>query len=307
MVEYNNLLHLQLMLFLLIGTGYALRKWKLITDEGQKTLTNLLIHLILPCNIIYSFLSNADGSLLKAGAAVFLLSLANQAAMYFLGDICYPRASKEEKAVLRYGTICSNAGFMGNPLMEGLYGSQGLLYASIYLIPQRIAMFSVGLACFTVEKGKNMVRKILLHPCIVAVMVGIAGMFLPFTLPKFLTETIHSIGSCNTAISMIVIGSILAEVEIRSVFSGLNFYYCLQRLLLIPGLMLLVCYLLHTEPMVAAACVILSGMPAGSTTAILAAQYGADERLAVRMVFLSTLLSMLTIPVWCLAVEFLFV
>ena len=85
----------------------------------------------------------------------------------------FVKTHSRQRSVLQYGTICSNAGFMGSPLIQGLYGLDGLLFASIYLIPQRIVMWSGGVACFTSTKGIEVVKKVITHPCIIAVFIGL--------------------------------------------------------------------------------------------------------------------------------------
>ena len=115
--------------------------------------------------------------------------------------------------VLRYATICSNAGFMGNPVVVGIYGSQGLLYASVYLIPLRIFMWSAGLSCFTVASPKDIVKKLVHHPCIIAVVIGMALMPFPDVVPSFLLQTMQSCSKCVLPVSMIVIGSIFVRAE----------------------------------------------------------------------------------------------
>lgn len=129
----------------------------------------------------------------------------------------------------------SNAGFMGNPVVEGIYGSQGLLYASVYLIPLRIFMWSAGLSCFTVASPKDIVKKLVHHPCIIAVVIGMALMPFPDVVPSFLLQTMQSCSKCVLPVSMIVIGSILSEADIRKMLKGSTLFYCVVRLLGIPG------------------------------------------------------------------------
>lgn len=164
-------------------------------------------------------------------------------------------------------------------------------------------MWSAGVSCFTGAKGKNVVRKVLTHPCIVAVMIGLVIMGFQIQLPDFAESTIKTISGCTTTLSMIVIGGILAEIDIKTVISKLNIYYCIIRLVIMPGLVLAGCALFKVDPLVTAVSTVLAGMPAGSTTAILAAKYNCDEKFAVRIVFLSTVLSLITIPILCMIVE----
>ena len=193
---------------------------------------------------------------------------------------------------------------MGSPLVQGIYGSQGLLYASIYLIPQRIVMWSSGIACFSEATKKDVVKKVLTHPCIIAVFIGIFFMVTQISLPTFLDKSLSAISSCNTFLPMIVIGGILAEIDFKSVFSKLTIYYSFLRLIAIPLVVLAVCALLHLPSLVCAVATVLAGMPAGTTTAVLAEKYDGDSPLAVKLIFLSTVLSMLTIPLLSILVEF---
>ncbi len=303
MVEYGRLLNMQIMILILTAIGYLLRKLNIINTEARAGLTSLVIDVVLPCNIVYSFIIKLNDEVIKASIEVFVISIVIQMVCYGLGFILYRKTAKEEEKVLKYATICSNAGFLGNPLVEGIYGSMGLMYASIYLIPQRVCMWSAGVSCFTEAKGKDIIKKVLTHPCIVAVMIGMILMGFQIKLPEFAASTIHTISNCTTTLSMIVIGGILAEIDIKTVISRLNIYYCLIRLVIIPILVLFVCSFFKLDNLVVAVSTVLAGMPAGSTTVILASKYHGDEKFAVRIVFLSTLLSMFTIPALCMIIN----
>ena len=110
--------------------------------------------MVLPANIIYSFMIEMNDKIIKSGFEILIVSIVIQLLCSFLGKYFFIKESPRKQSVLKYGTICSNAGFMGSPLIQGLYGLNGLLFASIYLIPQRIVMWSGGVACFTEAKGK---------------------------------------------------------------------------------------------------------------------------------------------------------
>lgn len=303
MVETKNLLDMQLMLFLLMAAGYLLAKLNILTDASKKSLTDLVLYVVLPANIVHSFIMKMDPSILISTITILLISLGIQLACLFGSNLLYRFCPQSSQMVLKYGTICSNAGFMGNPLVEGLYGSQGLLYASIYLIPQRVFMWSAGLSCFTPAKGKEVIKKVLTHPCIVAVYIGFPLLIFQIPLPGFAFKTIEALSNCTSALSMMVIGAILKDVDLRTIFSKLNAYYCFIRLILVPSIVLVVGYLLHLQPLALAVAVVLSGMPAGTTTAILASKYGGNEKLAVTCIFLSTVLSLVTIPALCMILE----
>lgn len=305
MVSIDNLLNLQIELFFLMALGFFLTRKGLLSKEARRGLTDLVINVVLPANIICSFLIELDSGILTAGFVILAVSCVIQLCCHLLAKVLYPGAAPKQLAVLKYGTVCSNAGFMGNPLVEGLYGSAGLMLASLYLIPQRTVMWSAGLSYFTPAKGRDVVKKVVTHPCIVAVFLGFFLLLTQLQLPAALQQTLKACGGCTTALSMIVIGGILAEIPFRSVVNRWSIYYSVLRLIVLPLLVLLPCCLLKLPPLVTSVSVVLAGMPAGSTTAILAEKYGGDSALAVQIIFLSTALSMLTIPGLCLLMEWL--
>lgn len=300
-MDYSRLLNLQGMLFLLIAAGVVLRKKGILPEGAKAILTDLVIYLILPCNIINSFFIEFNLEILKGFAVILTIASLIQIGCLMFAKVFYNREPESRKKVLQYGTVCSNAGFMGNPIAEGVYGAEGLMYASIFLIPQRIVMWSAGISYFTESPDrKEVVKKVLTHPCIVAVYIGMVLMTLQISLPVFLEDTIRSVGGCTTAVSMVLIGTILAEVEPGSILDKGIVKYSFIRLVLIPFLVFACCRLLHVDPLLSGVSVLLTGMPAGSTTAILAAKYDGDYIFATKCVVITTLLSLVTIPLWCL-------
>ena len=299
MSTLQDVLQLQLILFLLMLAGLILTRHGVITPAGRKCLTDLLIDLILPCNIICSFRIELDGNILRATALVLGIAFGIQLACWGLGKLLYRFASEPRRKVLQYATMCSNAGFMGNPIVEGIYDAQGLLYASVYLIPLRFFMWSAGLSCFTHTTAKETLKKLALHPCILAVWIGFELMLTQAPLPGAVERTLSYLSGCTLPVSIVIIGSILAGVKPGRVFHPLTLYFCAVRLIGIPLLTLLVCRLVQVDALVTGVCVVLAGMPAGSTTAILAEKYGGDAEYASACVLVSTLLSLLTIPLLC--------
>lgn len=300
MVDMSNLLNLQITIFCLMAAGFILTKLQILSADARKPLSNLLINFILPCNMITSFLMEFNQKILMDCLVILIVSICIQVFAVLTSKYFYPKTSDSKLPVLRYGTIASNAGFMGNPIAQGLYGDQGLLYASIYLIPMRTVMWSFGVACFTGTKGKGVVKKILTHPCIIAVFIGLFLMITQIQLPKGIEQTLRYAGNANTALSMILIGNILAEVHASEILDTNAWWYCVVRLAIIPIIVLITCNFAGIDEMVKQVSVVLSGMPAAATTAILAAKYDGDTHFAAKIVFISTLLSMLSVPFLCI-------
>ncbi|MGN0168182.1 MAG: AEC family transporter [Acetatifactor sp.] len=295
----TELISLQLRMFLIMLVGLFFRKKNIISERGKKDLTDLVIYLILPCNIVKSFLIEFNRDTLKNFGLILAISVLIQVFCAALARILYRRAEPGHKPVLMYATVASNSGFLGNPIAEGVFGSMGLALASIYLIPQRIVMWSAGVSYFT--KGadrKSVVKRVLTHPCIVAVFVGLLFMLTQVSLPAFLDAALKDIGNCNTAMSMLVIGTILADVKPRQMLDKSLLLFSGLRLILIPLAVYAGCLVFHVDALVTGVSVLLAAMPAASTTAILAAKYDGDAVYASKCVVITTVLSLLATPVW---------
>lgn len=296
MTAMRQVLDLQIIIFLTVLAGLIMTKINIITKDGRKCLTDLLINLILPCNIICSFMIEITGEIIKSTITVFLIAFGIQIVCYAMGKVIYWFVPEHKKRVLQYATMCSNAGFMGNPIIQGIYGMEGLLYASVYLIPLRFFMWSAGLFCFTTGNIKQALKKLAVHPCIIAVWIGFILMFTQLQLPTAITKTMTYFSNCTLPVSMLVIGSILAGVKLKGLIDKTMIYFFGIRLIVIPLITLLICRLIHISDLVTGVSVVLAGMPAGSTTAILAEKYGADSMYASKIVFVTTLGSLITIP-----------
>ena len=295
----GELISLQLRMFLIMLVGLFFRKKNIISLEGKKNLTDLVIYLILPCNIVKSFLIEFDSNTLLNFGQILLISVLIQVFCAILAKILYRRTTEGHKPVLMYATVASNSGFLGNPVAEGVFGSMGLALASVYLIPQRIVMWSAGVSYFT--KGadrKAIIKRVLTHPCIIAVFLGMALMLTQMSLPSFLDAALRDIGNCNTAMSMLVIGTILADVKPKEMLDKSIFLFSGLRLVLIPLAVYIGCLLFRVDGLVTGVSVLLAAMPAASTTAILAAKYDGDAVYASKCVVLTTVLSLIATPLW---------
>ena len=299
-MDFTGLFEMQGMLFTIMILGYIFRKAGMISDEGKSLLTDLVLYVTLPASIIKSFQIEFNHQILVSCIVVIVVAAGIQVGAWLLGMILYPGFPDERKKVLQYATICSNAGILGNPIAEGIFGSMGLLYASIYTIPQRTFMWSIGLTYFTQAPDmKTLIKKVSTHPCIVSVVIGMLIMVFQIPVQGFLSLTIKNIAGGNTFLAMSLVGTILAEVPFRSLPEKDTVYYSFIRLFFIPFLVYLACHFAQVDSLVTGVSVVLSGMPSASVTAVLAAKYGKDEVFATKCVVLSTLLSMVTVPLWC--------
>lgn len=300
-MSFSGLFQTQGMLFLTMLIGYIFGKKGLADDNGKSLLTDLVLFVTLPASILKSFQIEFDHQILIACMTIAIAGVVIQIGSYVLGMFLYNHYGESRKKVLQYATICSNAGILGNPIAEGIFGQMGMMYASIYVIPQRIFMWSVGLTYFTeAPDKKTLCKKVATHPCILSVLIGFLLMVTQIQLPEVLNVTIKTVAGANTFLAMALVGLILSKVKLTELVERDTIYYAVIRLVFIPLLVYIGCRLASVDDLVTGVSVVLAAMPAASVTAVMASKYKKDEAFATKCVVFTTLFSLVTVPVWCL-------
>ena len=296
-------------MFIIIAVGYGVTKAGIFSAKARADLTNIVIYVILPANIFNSFNVEFAPEILQQSGLILIVAFGLQGLYMILNKVLFRRFVPGQRAVLQYAMIGNNAGFMGLPIMGAVFGPMGLLYGSIMLIPMRIFMWTVGLALFTNKEanetdkaGKRKKRKkdiitLVSHPCTWAVIVGFAYIFAPFRLPAFLSNAIQVIGDATTVLTMLIVGSLLSGTKLRSALDKGCFYYSFIRLIGIPAIAFGVLSLIDADPIAKGVIVLASAMPAAIATAMLAEKYNADSGFASKTIFVSTALSIVTLPI----------
>ncbi len=297
MEGFLNMVNAQLILLVYLGVGMYCFKKRLIDPSTKQKLVDFILKITLPCMIFNSFNKPLTPDILKKTAMAFLVAFCIAVLSYVCGKILYNRYPLERKSILQYCTLVNNSGFLGMPMVSAVYGAEGLLFASIFIIPNRIMMWTAGLSLFTTSDFKSKCRNIFLNPCIITVFLGLARRIFNLPFPRFLDTAIANIGAITSPLSMIVIGTMLVGISWKTLLEPSIFYLAAVRLVGLPLVALVIMKFLHFDPMLTGVSLILTGMPAGSTSALLAAKYGADEDYASRCIITTTLMSLVTIPV----------
>ena len=163
----KDLLQLELIMVLLVLTGVWLRRQGIITDQGRDCLTDVLMTVILPCNIFLSFKTDADMETLQSFLVTIAISVFVMLLVTALGKALYRHKEEHQEKVLRYGLINSNALFIGLPVIQSLLGDAGVLQQSMYMIFVRMFCWSYGLSLYTGVKSdwKSSARRLMANGC----------------------------------------------------------------------------------------------------------------------------------------------
>lgn len=301
MDNFIKMANIQSVLFLYMLVGIYVRRKGILTDHARGKITDLLVDVLLPCMIFESFnMEFSLDALYQSGTAIVAAAFMAAAAL-LLGKVLYNRCEPRKRSILRYGTLVTNSGFAGLPVLSSMYGAQGLLIGSMFIIPTRILMWSAGISMFTQEGGNTWqaIKKVARYPSLIAVYLGLFRMVTQLPLPQFVDKAVTGMGNCTSPLSMILVGAILADVNVKDGLKENLFYIVYMvfvRQIALPLVCLAVLRTLQVDALTIGVSVILSGMPIGSTTAILAQKYGADAEFGSKCVLLSTLSSLLTVP-----------
>ena len=301
MLELGALFEMQGQFFLLVLLGVFFRR-KVVGAEFQKGFTRVLMDLILPCNILLSFQVELTEELIRRCLGVFGISMGWQILAAVLAAVMFRRSDPGRRSVKQFTLLCSNAGFLGVAVAEGIWSAEGVLLTSVYLIPQRLFMWSLGVSYFTSDKSQPFWKRMLSNTCILAMLIGVVLMALQWRLPPLLMRTVDSLSRCLTGMAMLMVGMMISGVKRKDFLDREVLTISALRLVVLPAVMLALCRLLRLDALAASVSVILAAMPAGTVVAILSARYDKAPRFGADVVTVSTLLSLITIPAWGLLV-----
>jgi predicted permease len=284
-------------LFLIMVVGFIARKAKVINAEGNKGLTGLLINITAPFLALSSFQFAFSKQMLAEAGTVLLFAVGAHLFAILFGKLLYRRMPDATGKVLHFITVFSNCGFIGYPVAGSFFGERGIFLASIYNAVFNLLVWTYGVFIFTGKTGRDAFRRALGNPGIIAVFLGMLLFLFSLKLPEPVAQALQIVGAMTTPLAMLIVGSMLTEVKPASLFSGVAVYWgSMVRLVVMPLLALLGLKLLGVKGVVLGVCILMVAMPAATLAAPLADQYGGDGVLASRVIFISTVLSMVTIP-----------
>ena len=281
-------------MFVYMTTGFLLYKKKLVTKQGSKELGMVLLYVILPVVIVKAYLIPFSAKLLKGLVLSFLASLLSLLLSMLLSGIVFRRKYPIEQ----FSSVFSNAGFIGIPLVEmTFHDSMATFYISSFVALLNILQWTYGIVVMTGKKDSIAFKKIIENPIVISFLLGIILFFLPLELPTVLSSAVNSIASMNAPVAMIILGTYLAQMKFRELFTDKTVYLCaFMRLIVIPLATAVILMLLPGNEMLKMSVLIVAATPVGSNVAIFAQMENMDYTQAVKDICLSTILCIVTIP-----------
>ena len=300
---------------ILIFVGILGSKFDIISQKSKEMLAKLIFNITLPSMLFTNFSKlNITPRLLKNSLAVIVLTLLTLFGMLLLSWLIarLSRMPKGEASIFKTHCVFGNLVYLGFPLISALYGEEGLLYAGMYQFVSNIMIWTVGI--IILNQGKNLsVWQNLKHifninTC--AVLVGFLMFLFSIRLPWVFMKSIGSLGDSTTYLSMLYIGAMMYYTNLKGLLGKKEVYiFTINKLVIIPVILLLILskFMTHIpggiDSTVIAVLVLLSAMPGMANVVIMAKIFGADDKLATANVFVSTIASLITLPLILLLIE----
>ncbi|MBN2790725.1 MAG: AEC family transporter [Candidatus Delongbacteria bacterium] len=295
---------------LLALIGYITAKFKFFPEGFSLGLNKLVIKITLPL-MIFTSLSKFDFSMevLESSLFVLIFAYVSMFLLLFVATISAKIMKLESHAytIHRIHTTFGNIAFLGYPLLDSLFpGGKGLLFAVVYHIVLSSMLWTVGVMLFNKNKKIKLTESLkhLINPNTIAFSLGILAFLVKFKLPYILDKTLSGLGGTTLYLSMIYIGMMLSRISIKGTIKELQIYVLsINKMIIAPFILLYVIkfaeYLFGFEMDITAKSVVVlqSAMPCMAMIVIIATEFKSDPELAAKNVFLTTLLSAVTLPV----------
>jgi len=299
---------LAVQLILMVGIGLFAVRTRIVGENFEKQLTSLMMKIILPCMIVKSMMGAFSWEELKHCGRLVLIAVILWAITFGLAQLVFRLMGKTPSArIMRFSMMYTNFTFVGIPVIEALYGSTGVFYFVVFLVPYRMVYYSSaesllsppGLVCAK-RTLKDKLKGWFSVP-VVAVFVGLILYLTQIQLPAPVTGAINSLGSCASPLGMLLCGMSLGRYPIRRLLKPRYFWVPLVRNLLLPALVLGLSLLAGLEKELTQVVVMFAALPVASLISAFTIQYDPNEETqfeAAAAVLMSTVFCIFTIPLW---------
>lgn len=287
-------------LFIMILVGIYARRRNIITDEMNRGLIDILIQIALPFMIFSSFLHTYDSTIKTNVIKTVVYSLIAYLLMAAVSYVLLKPVKNDKKTILHFSNVFVNTGYVGFPILNSLYGPEGVVYGSIFNMFFVLFVWTYGIVLF---KGRMSakelmleLKKALLNPSILAVCAGLIVMSFNVKLPGVISSATRGIGQLTGPLSMMIIGGILSRVKIKKFLCDWTVYYGVMiKLIIIPMMVYLVALLSGISSIPINTVIIMTALPASAMTSIFAENFNKEKEYAAFVVSATTLLSLFTV------------
>lgn len=311
MLSTNAFIQAMLPLYIMSFIGFTARKIKILNTHANHVITQLMLYITLPALILFSLNISFSLELLTSFVWLITMSFFVLSLSMFIGKWLRRKAvlPQQQKSVYESLIIFGNQGFIGFAISYIVLGEQGIIFLTFFNICYLILIWTYGIYIFTKEQRQINWKGLIFNPGILSTLLGLFMMFLPFHWPQAFLETFEDVGKMTIPLSMILIGSLLAEIswsDFRQYIKNVYIWIAASFKLLIFPISLLVFLVFNVPYSLLVIAILTAGMPSAPTTTVYAQKFGGDASFASFGVLLTTILCTLTIPLLYLLIHYLY-
>lgn len=286
-----------LIMFILIFVGFVLAKGNIINEKGTKQMTEILLKVVTPAVLINAYQKEfspklAGGLLISAVFAIILHII-----FILVSTFIFKKEESLRYRVSIFSSVYSNCGFMAIPLLSATLGADGVFYGSSYLAVFTIFYWTHGICLYGGSIKEISIKNILTNPGIIGTFIAVILFVLRIKLPYVVGESVKYLAGLNTPVAMIILGAYITRVNFKEAFRNKGLYIVtLLRLLILPAVAVLLAKIMPIDDVAKKAILISASCPTATVTALLATRYDLDSVYASELVSITTVVSILTIP-----------
>lgn len=303
----STILNQTLIMLLLIGVGVLCAKTKLISEASNRDLSKFVLQIVNPAVIFMSYQKPYQAELAKNLLLTFGISAAVLPVLIILSYLFIRKKEGREFEIERFSSVYSNCGFMGIPLVNALFGDEGVFYLTAFITVFNIIVWTHGVILVSGEKNFKQVVKVFYSPTIISIALGLITFFLEFRLPNTFLSALGFIKEVNTPMAMIVSGVTIAGTNIPKLLKNYRVYYiCLLKLVVLPVILAVpISFFTAIDEKVRMTILVAAAAPPAAMCTLLSIRYGKNSVYASEIFTAGTILSVGTLPLIVKAAEYL--
>lgn len=304
-MEYSILVLKQAVIMILICViGMICYKTDIITKNVQKYFSSLVLKVVMPCVIITSFQIDLSPEVMDGLIKAAILSAISHIVMILTSNLLIRKNEKREYAIERFSLVYTNCGYMGIPLIEGVLGAEGVIYATVYMIVFNVLVWSHGVIVMRNKFSPRDLLTVLKSPTMISIGVGLIFLISGLKLPYIISKPLNYVASMNTPLPMLVAGVTIAQQSFFDTIKDFRaIFVSVIRMLILPVIVFFIIKWIPCSDIVFLSTILSVSCPSAAVGTLFAIEYNKNAAYASRIFAITTVASSITMPLIILFVN----
>lgn len=300
------ILNQTIIMLILMLVGVLCSKTKIISSSANRELSKFVLQIVNPIMIFMSYQTEIHDKLVKNLIVTFLLSVGTFAVMICAVYLLVPKKEGRETEIERFSSVYSNCAFMGMPLANAMFGSEGVFYLTAFITVFNLVVWTHGIIMLTGERDMKKVIKVFYSPTVISIVLGLITFFLQIKIPELPAKAMSYISDLNTPMAMIVSGVSMAETNILKMLKKAGVYrVCLIKLIILPAILAVGFSFLPIDEKVRLTVLVAASAPPAAMCTLQCLNNGKNYLYSSEIFTAGTIFSIATLPIIVKLTEYL--